>query len=75
MAERRVTRPTVHYAYQSVRRRGAFATHELAGKNWRMQPRQRLMMSEIVDGIDELGVLLMGHARGACWLRFASVDR
>ena len=25
------------------------------------------MMDEIVDGIDELGVLLMGHAKGAYW--------
>jgi homospermidine synthase len=41
--------------------------HELAGKNWTLQPRKRLMMDEIIGGIDELGVLLMGHARGAFW--------
>ena len=41
--------------------------HELAGKNWQMQPKQRLMMDEIATGIDELGVLLMGHAKGAYW--------
>ena len=59
-------RPTVHYAYHPCDD-AVLSLHELAGKNWRMQPRQRLMMSEIVDGIDELGVLLMGHARGAYW--------
>ena len=32
-----------------------------------LQPRKRLLMDEIVDGMDELGVLLMGHARGAYW--------
>ncbi len=32
-----------------------------------MQAKQRLMMDEIVRGIDELGVLLMGHRRGAYW--------
>jgi homospermidine synthase len=41
--------------------------HELAGGNWRMQQRQRLLRDEIESGIDELGVLLMGHARGAYW--------
>jgi homospermidine synthase len=43
------------------------SVHELAGKNWEMQARQRLMQDEIVSGIDELGVLLMGHAKGAYW--------
>jgi len=41
--------------------------HELAGKNWKIQPNQRLMMDEITSGIDELGVLLAGHAKGAYW--------
>src|SRR5690606_23736655 len=27
----------------------------------------RLMMNEIARGVDELGVLLMGHAKGAYW--------
>jgi len=59
-------RPTVHYAYhpsddtvQSV--------HELAGRNWKMQKQHRLVKDEIVSGVDELGVLLMGHAKGAYW--------
>ena len=40
---------------------------QLAGKNWEMQKTQRLMQDEIISGVDELGVLLMGHARGAYW--------
>jgi len=59
-------RPTVHYAYhpsddtvQSV--------HELAGRNWQMQASHRLVKDEIVSGVDELGVLLMGHEKGAYW--------
>jgi homospermidine synthase len=59
-------RPTVHYAYHPCDD-AVLSLHELAGKNWRMQPRQRLLMHEITSGMDELGVLLMGHARGAYW--------
>ena len=34
--------------------------HELAGKNWVEQTDKKLIVDEIVSGIDELGVLLMG---------------
>ena len=61
-----VYRPTVHYAYHPCDD-AVLSVHELAGKNWEMQARQRLMQDEIVSGIDELGVLLMGHAKGAYW--------
>ena len=61
-----VYRPTVHYAYHPCDD-AVLSIHELAGKNWRLQSRRRLLMEEIIDGIDELGVLLMGHARGAYW--------
>ena len=61
-----VYRPTVHYAYHPCDD-AVLSVHELAGKNWHMQAAQRLMMDEIVSGIDELGVLLMGHAKGAFW--------
>jgi homospermidine synthase len=64
--ERPQYRPTVHYAYhpsddtvQSV--------HELSGRNWQLQASHRLVKDEIVSGMDELGVLLMGHAKGAYW--------
>jgi homospermidine synthase len=59
-------RPTVHYAYHPCDD-AVLSVHELAGKNWHQQRTQRLMMDEIVAGIDELGVLLMGHKRGAYW--------
>ena len=59
-------RPTVHYAYHPCDD-AVLSLHELAGKNWHMQDSQRLMMDEIKSGIDELGVLLMGHERGAYW--------
>ena len=40
---------------------------ELRMRNWEMQPRQRILNDEIVSGRDELGVLLMGHRKGAYW--------
>lgn len=59
-------RPTVHYAYHPCDD-AVLSLHEIAGKNWEMQPNQRLMMDEIVSGVDELGVLLLGHAKTAYW--------
>ncbi len=61
-----VYRPTVHYAYHPADD-AVLSMHELNGKNGRAQKRKRLMMDEIVSGIDELGVLLCGHAKGAYW--------
>ena len=59
-------RPTCHYAYHPCD--GAvLSLHEFAGKNWRLQPRKRLLMDEITAGIDELGVLLMGAPGGVYW--------
>ncbi|WP_243404007.1 homospermidine synthase [Zavarzinia aquatilis] len=62
-----VYRPTTHYAYHPSDD-AVLSVHELAGKNWQMQERKRLMMDEIISGYDELGVLLAGHAKGAYWL-------
>jgi homospermidine synthase len=59
-------RPTVHYAYHPCD--GAvLSLHEFAGRNWTLQSKTRLIMDEIGEGTDELGVLLMGHAKGAYW--------
>jgi homospermidine synthase len=60
-------RPTVHYSYHPCD--GAvLSLHEIWGKNWHLQPRKRLLMEEIsAGGMDELGVLLMGHERGCYW--------
>ena len=59
-------RPTVHYAYHPCDD-AVLSLHELWGKNFRMQETKRLLMEEIEHGIDELGVLLMGHKQGAYW--------
>jgi homospermidine synthase len=60
-------RPTVHYAYHPCDD-AVLSLHEFAGRNWNQQPDQRLLMNEIAEGgIDELGVLLMGHEKGAYW--------
>jgi homospermidine synthase len=59
-------RPTVHYAYHPCDD-AVLSVHELWGKNFRLQETKRLMMNEIEHGIDELGVLLMGHAKGIYW--------
>ncbi|WP_207476301.1 homospermidine synthase [Arenibaculum pallidiluteum] len=61
-----VYRPTVHYAYHPCDD-AVLSIHEFAGKAYTMQPEKRLMMEEITSGVDELGVLLMGHAKGAFW--------
>lgn len=60
-------RPTVHYAYHPCD--GAvLSLHELAGKNGELQKNQRLIGEEILPGgVDELGVLLMGHKKNAYW--------
>ncbi|MGH7035960.1 MAG: saccharopine dehydrogenase NADP-binding domain-containing protein, partial [Stellaceae bacterium] len=59
-------RPTVHYAYHPCDD-AVLSVHELWGKNFRLQETKRLIMDEIEHGIDELGVLLMGHAKGVYW--------
>ncbi len=61
-----VYRPTCHYAYHPCDD-AILSLHELQGLALHPQPKFRLMNEEIVDGIDELGVLLYGHARGAYW--------
>lgn len=59
-------RPTVHYAYHPCDD-AVLSLHELAGKNWTEQAQSRVIRDEIVSGMDELGVLLMGNARGPYW--------
>jgi homospermidine synthase len=64
--ERVVYRPTSHYAYHPSDD-AVMSVHEFAGRNWHLQDRKRILMKEITDGIDELGVLLAGHAKNAYW--------
>ncbi|MDE2366668.1 MAG: homospermidine synthase [Betaproteobacteria bacterium] len=61
-----IYRPTVHYAYHPCDD-AVLSLHELAGRNWRLQANKRILRDEITEGMDELGVLLMGHAKGAYW--------
>jgi homospermidine synthase len=61
-----VYRPTVHYAYHPSDD-AVLSVHEFAGRNFRMQPTQRIMMDEIIEGVDELGMLLAGHKKNAYW--------
>lgn len=64
--DRVLYRPTVHYSYHPCDD-AVLSIHELAGKNLNRQSANRILMDEIETGIDELGVLLMGHDRGAYW--------
>lgn len=65
--EKPIYRPTVHYAYQPSD--AALASlHELRGKTYDMQPRIRIMSDDIIDGKDELGVLLLGHELNGWWV-------
>ena len=42
--------------------------HEMAGAPWQPQEKWHILdEDDIVDGIDELGVLLYGHAKNAYW--------
>ena len=65
--EKTVYRPTVHYAYHPCD--GAvLSLDELAANNGVLQKEQRLISEDVLPGgVDELGVLLMGHAKGAYW--------
>jgi homospermidine synthase len=59
-------RPTTNYAYHPCDA-AVLSMHELAGKNWHLQREKRLLMGEVISGIDELGVLLMGHSKVTYW--------
>jgi homospermidine synthase len=64
--DRVVYRPTSHYAYHPSDD-AVLSVHEFAGRNWHLQEHKRIMCAEITGGIDELGVLLAGHAKNAYW--------
>jgi homospermidine synthase len=61
-----VYRPTVHYAY-CPSDAAINSLHELEMRQYHMQEKQRIMADEIIDGKDELGVLLMGHDFNSWW--------
>ena len=62
-----VYRPTCHYAYHPCDD-AVLSLHEMFGKEGERQPDWKILdEKEIVDGRDELGVLLYGHAKNAYW--------
>ena len=60
-------RPTCHYAYHPCDD-AVLSLHELFGRAGEVQSAHHILgEAEILDGVDELGVLLYGHARNAYW--------
>jgi homospermidine synthase len=62
-----IYRPTCHYAYHPADD-AVLSLHEMFGRAGKMQEKHHILEEdEIVDGIDELGVLLFGHDNNAYW--------
>ena len=62
-----VYRPTCNYAYHPCND-AVLSLHEMFGAEGKAQPEQHVLdENELVDGMDELGVLLYGHDRNAYW--------
>ncbi|PZO77930.1 MAG: homospermidine synthase [Mesorhizobium amorphae] len=60
-------RPTCHYAYHPAND-AVLSLHEMFGNGGTAQSELHVLdENELVDGRDELGVLLYGHARNAYW--------
>ena len=61
-----IYRPTVVFSYLPCD--GALASlHESLMRDWRAPDSERILNHDIVEGRDELGVLLMGHPLGGWW--------
>src|SRR6186713_1672619 len=62
-----VYRPTCHYAYHPCND-AVLSLHEMFGAAGKAQPVHHVLDEhELVDGVDELGVLLYGHKKNAYW--------
>jgi homospermidine synthase len=59
-------RPTVMFVYHPCDD-AMLSAVELEGRGWKMQPSTRRLGEDIVAGMDELGVLIAGHAKNAFW--------
>lgn len=59
-------RPTCHYAYHPCDD-AVLSLHEMFGSGKQQGRHHILTEDEIVEGVDELGVLLYGHDRNALW--------
>lgn len=64
--EKVIYRPTVHYAYRPCDA-AVLSLDEDFGNGRQLQDEQKILLDELVTGMDELGVLLMGHKKGAYW--------
>ena len=62
-----VYRPTCHYAYHPADD-AVLSWFELFGNGGKLQDKLHVLdEDELTDGVDELGVLLYGHAKNAYW--------
>ncbi|WP_373355912.1 homospermidine synthase [Pseudoroseicyclus sp. CXY001] len=59
-------RPTCHYAYHPCDD-AVLSLHEMFGSGVTQGIHEILSPGEIVEGVDELGVLLFGHEKNALW--------
>ncbi len=59
-------RPSVMFIYHPCDD-AMLSALELEGNGWAKQPRRRLLADDISGGMDELGVLLVGHENNAYW--------
>jgi len=61
-----VYRPTVHYAYRPCDS-AMLSLEETLGNGATELADRKILLSDITHGMDELGVLIMGHPKGAYW--------
>jgi homospermidine synthase len=60
-------RPTINYLF-SPSDLGSAAVYEFEMRDYKLQPRTRVMLdSDLVGGANEIGALLLGHDFGAWW--------
>ena len=61
-----VYRPTVHYAYRPISE-AVMSVYDMEGNDYAIPSVRRVLVEEVVGGVDELGVLLMGHDKTTYW--------
>jgi homospermidine synthase len=68
-----IYRPTVHYVYlpsdSTINSLNEFRMH-----NYQVQPTTRILNDEIIDGADEVGVLLLGSPYVQAWWAGSILD-
>jgi len=65
--QKAIYRPTVNYAY-CICDAALSSLYELKMRQFEIQENIRIMSNDILQGEDELGVLLMGHDYNAWWI-------